>query len=211
MEFHKIDLGAWERAQTYRHFRDETPCAYSICVNLNIGGLLPRLRASGVRLFPAVLYGLARGVNRHTEFRMALNERGEPGYYGISHPCYTVFHQNTQGFTDVWTEYHDSFSLFYQRYLEDRRQYAPLSKESKPLAGNNIFNVSCIPWVSFTGFHLNLKNGYDYLAPIFTIGKYFEEGGTVKLPVSLQIHHAVCDGYHAARFLNELQDWMDEF
>lgn len=46
------------------------------------------------------------------------------------------------------------------------------SFQSRP-AGKNLFNVSCIPWSSFTGFNLNLQNGYDYFLPIFTIGKYF--------------------------------------
>jgi len=30
------------------------------------------------------------------------------------------------------------------------------------------------------------------------------------LPVSLQIHHAVCDGYHASVFMNDLQRLADE-
>ena len=82
---------------------------------------------------------------------------------------------------------------------------------SKPPAGKNLFNVSCIPWSSFTGFNLNLQNGYDYFLPIFTIGKYFSDGGKMRLPLAVQVHHAVCDGYHLSRFINGLQTWMDAF
>lgn len=41
----------------------------------------------------------------------------------------------------------------------------------------NIFFVFMILWISFEGFNLNLKKGYDYLLLIFMFGKYYEEGG----------------------------------
>ncbi|MED1449061.1 CatA-like O-acetyltransferase, partial [Bacillus pacificus] len=67
----------------------------------------------------------------------------------------------------------------------------------------NVFPISSIPWTSFTGFNIN--NDADYLLPIITCGKYFNEKNKVMLPVSLQVHHSVCDGYHASRFIEDLQ------
>lgn len=32
-----------------------------------------------------------------------------------------------------------------------------------------------------------------------------------KLPLAVQVHHAVCDGFHVSRLLNELQEWLDYF
>ena len=37
-------------------------------------------------------------------------------------------------------------------------------------------------------------------------GRFRESGGSTSLPLALQAHHAVCDGYHACRFLSILQD-----
>ncbi|PAE58570.1 type A chloramphenicol O-acetyltransferase, partial [Bacillus licheniformis] len=74
---------------------------------------------------------------------------------------------------------------------------------AKPDIPPNTFSVSSIPWVSFTNFNLNLDNS-EHLLPIITNGKYFSEGRETFLPVSLQVHHAVCDGYHAGAFMNEL-------
>lgn len=65
-----------------------------------------------------------------------------------------------------------------------------------------------IPWSTFEGFHLNLQKGYNYLTPIFTIGKYYEEEKII-LPLAIQVHHAVCDGFHVCRFVNELQDLIN--
>lgn len=70
----------------------------------------------------------------------------------------------------------------------------------------NTFDVSSLPWTSFTGFTLNIRDGWDHLLPIFTIGRHREEAGRTKMPLAVQIHHAAADGFHTSRFIQELQD-----
>lgn len=211
MTFHKIDMQAWERKKRYEHYAEAVPCTYSMTVALDVTKLLCGVREKELPFFPVVLYGLAREVNRHAEFRMAQDEMGNVGYYSHCDPCYTVFHKETESFTEVWTAYDASPAVFLARYREDMARYRNAPELSKPPAGKNLFNVSCIPWSSFTGFNLNLQNGYDYFLPIFTIGKYFSDGGKMRLPLAVQVHHAVCDGYHLSRFINGLQTWMEAF
>jgi len=50
-----------------------------------------------------------------------------------------------------------------------------------------------------------------YLLPIFTMGKYFGSGGRRMLPLAIQVHHAVCDGYHVGQFVEHLQEMIDSF
>jgi chloramphenicol O-acetyltransferase type A len=77
----------------------------------------------------------------------------------------------------------------------------------------NVLNISSIPWVDFTGFHLHLTT--DHLLPILTIGRHTEQNGTTVMPLAIQVHHAVCDGYHLGQFVEQLQsiassapDWL---
>ena len=58
---------------------------------------------------------------------------------------------------------------------------------------------------TFEGFNLNLQKEYGYLKPVFTMGKYYQEAGRVLMPLAIQVHHAVCDGVHVCRFIDELQ------
>ena len=44
---------------------------------------------------------------------------------------------------------------------------------------------------------------------MFTFGKYYEQDGKVLLPMAVQVHHSVCDGFHVARMFNELQEMCD--
>ena len=70
--------------------------------------------------------------------------------------------------------------------------------------------MSAIPWVSFTSFNINVANMRNFFAPMFTLGKYFTQEGKVLLPLAVQVHHSVCDGFHVARMINELQAMSDD-
>jgi chloramphenicol O-acetyltransferase type A len=50
----------------------------------------------------------------------------------------------------------------------------------------------------------------NFFAPMFTLGKYDKQGEKVLLPLAVQVHHAVCDGFHVARLINELQELCDD-
>ena len=83
---------------------------------------------------------------------------------------------------------------------------------AKPCNIKNIFNISSLPLSAFTSFNLNLPNSFEYLAPIFTIGKYYtDDKNNIIMPLALQIHHSVCDGYHASVFFNDLQEEFNNF
>ena len=208
MAFHKIDLQGWARKEYYDHYFSAVPCTYSTTVKLDITAL----RRQGVKLYPAMLYALTTVVNRHEEFRTALNEAGEPGIYDRMLPCYTVFHRDSETFSNIWTEYDPDFTRFLHRYEQDLQTYGSLpGMEPKPHTPGNTFPVSMVPWTTFTGFHLHLQKGYDYLLPIFTLGKAWEHHGHWKMPLAIQVHHGVCDGFHVSRFVESLQQDLNQF
>lgn len=206
MTFQVIDKENWPRKEYFEHYFTGVPCTYSMTVNLDITRILER----GNKLYPAMLYYLTTIVNRHPEFRTAISQSGELGVYSEMLPSYTVFHRDTELFSELWTSYDPDLEAFCAAYERDVQQY----KEhggllGKPGCPKNVFNVSMIPWTTFEGFHLNLQKGYEYLLPIFTMGKYKKENGRILLPLAVQVHHAVCDGFHVCRFVNELQEMIE--
>ncbi len=74
----------------------------------------------------------------------------------------------------------------------------------------NVFYVSSLPWVSFDSFNLNIADITNIFTPIFTMGKYYGDNNKIWLPLAVQVHHAVCDGFHVGKFLTELQKLCDE-
>lgn len=206
MEFERIQLDGWARREHFEHYRSQVPCTYSMTTKLDITPLVE----AKVRLYPAMLYLLTRAVNRFPEFRMDFDSEGKLGVYGEMHPCYTIFHRDSETFTNLWTEHTEDYQVFCRAYERDLEQFSGnKSMMAKPGVPANTFPVSMIPWESFDGFNLNLEKGYSYLLLIFTMGRYAENNGRYLLPLSIQVNHAVCDGFHVCRFVSALREMID--
>ena len=110
---------------------------------------------------------------------MDIDAEGAVGYHDRMDPSYTIFHKESETFSSLWTAYTPDLAAFCGAWEADMAQFGtvpgPVARAPEP--GQGIFNVSAVPWTSFTGFNLNLQKGYDYLPPIFTLGKYRTEHG----------------------------------
>ncbi|MCM3218855.1 type A chloramphenicol O-acetyltransferase [Bacillus cereus] len=205
MKFHVIDREDWNREQYFEHYL-KLKCTFSMTVNVDITMLLEELYQKGIKFYPVFIYLISRVVNNHKKFRTCFNDEGVLGYWEEMIPSYTIFHKDDKSFSSIWTDYSSDFRTFYKNYEDDMRCYASVhgffTKENIP---PNVFPISSISWTSFTGFNLNINNDENFLLPIITCGKYFNEGNKVMLPVSLQVHHSVCDGYDASQFIEDLQ------
>ena len=205
MSFRPIDLDTWERKEHFLHYLDEVTCAYSMTVELDITAL------HGQRLYPAMLWLLTRTVNDHPAFRMQLVE-GRLGLYDALDPSYTIFHPESKTFSVIWTAFDPDYERFLRAYAADTEQYRSATAFCpKPASPGGLFDVSMIPWTTFTSFDLHIYGAGRHLLPIFTMGKAFERGSRRLLPLSIRVHHAVCDGYHVAAFVEDLQAKIDAF
>lgn len=207
MSFKIINKETWDIKEYFEHYFSEVPCTYSMTVKLDI----TKIKNSNKKIYPTMLYFITKVVDNHSEFRTAFNMDGELGVFDEMIPCYTVFNQDTETFTNIWTEYSDDYDVFcksYEKYIELFSSVKGMI--AKPNIPPNHFPVSMIPWTTFEGFNLNLQKGYNYLLPIFTMGKYSEVNGQYLMPLAIQVHHAVCDGFHVCRFVNELQELIEE-
>lgn len=207
MLFTPVDMEKWSRKEHFEQFYHNVPASFNITVELDISNLMRK----ELKLYPAMLYLLSRLVNKYDNFRMAFDENGVLGFFDIVHPAYTLFHKENETFSGIWSEYTPDFTSFCGNYAADVTAYGNIMKyQAKPDCPPNIFYVSMLPWIHFSSFDLNLEQGHNYLMPIFTLGKYITDNGKTLLPFAALVHHAVCDGWHISRFINELQQDIND-
>ena len=212
MNFEIIDLEKYERKEHFLHYINSVPCFYNMVVQVDITDLKKYIKEKEYKLYTTHIYAITRVANHHKEFKMSLDDDNNLGYFTEINPSYTIFHKDNNTFSNIWTEYNSSFTEFYKNYEQDMKKFGDKKGfMTKKCENDNMINISAIPWTSFTGFNLNLPKGNKYLLPIFTIGKYFEQNGKILLPLAVQVHHSVCDGFHTSRFINELQELLYNF
>ena len=207
MKFQKIDFQTWERAREFRFFMDNLRNVLSITVDLDITAFMRRIRERKQKFYPSMLWAVSKVVNAHEEFRVGRNAAGEYGFYDFVSPYYAQFYKQDEKFAKLVTEYSPDEAEFCARFAEDAERYKELRGFDLP-APPNVFDVSCLPWTHYRAFDVHVFDAGDYLAPVVTWGKFEERGKKCILPFSFNIHHAVADGFHVCRFLNELQELL---
>ncbi|EMV8865004.1 hypothetical protein AADS59_004879, partial [Escherichia coli] len=106
------------RKEHFEAFQSVAQCTYNQTVQLDITAFLKTVKKNKHKFYPAFIHILARLMNAHPEFRMAMKD-GELVIWDSVHPCYTVFHEQTETFSSLWSEYHDDFRQFLHIYSQD--------------------------------------------------------------------------------------------
>ena len=201
MKFHVINKDTWDRTEYFDHYWNNVPCSYSLTVELDITPVIHKHK----KIYPTLLYNITKAVNSHEQMRMGFDKDGNLGIFDEMIPLYTIFHKDTHTFSNIWTEFHENENEFYKAYINDLEEFKDVHRfEAKPYTPPHIFYVSMIPWITFKSFELHFHN-VNQLAPIFTMGKYYKDKGKYYIPLSIQVHHSVCDGYHVSCFVEDLQ------
>lgn len=208
--FNYIDLKNWERLEHFNYYRNIIKCGYSCTVQLDVTNLLNQVNEKGLRFYPVFVYCVAKIVNSMKEFRMAIDSEGNPGYYDVSNPNLTIFHEKTHTFSDMWTEYDPDFNKFYTNTVNNMEKYKDAKGvKARPNQPPNFFCISCVPWLSYSAYNTYVPSGEPNMFPLITFGKYIENNGKLSMPFTINIAHACADGYHTSKFLNDLQSLIN--
>ncbi|MGO4531901.1 type A chloramphenicol O-acetyltransferase [Paenibacillus sp. 2TAF8] len=215
MNFNKINFNNWNRTEIFHHYMNQNT-SFSLTSEIDVSILYQLIKQKDYRFYPAFIFLVTSAVHSHRAFRTGYNHDGDLGYWDKLEPLYTIFDQGTESFSAIWTSVNNDFNAFHHAYISDVEKYTSLGKLfPKVPIPENIFSLSMIPWTSFTGFNLNINNNSHYLLPIITAGGFIHKDNSIYLPLTLQVHHSVCDGYHAALFMNSVQklasnpeDWL---
>jgi chloramphenicol O-acetyltransferase type A len=201
-----IDMQTWPRRDHFRFFSAINHPHFNMCVNVDVTALYPFVKHNGYSLTVSMVYIIARASNAIPEFRQRI--RGEQVVeHEIVNPGFSILIDNDIfSFCDV--AYVQNFPEFAQRAeknIAEVRAHPDLANDPEK---DDVLYMSPIPWVSFTSFTHPMQFHPVDSIPRFAWGKYFKENDTLKMPLSVQGHHAVMDGIHMGRFYEAVQDYL---
>ena len=209
--FHKIDFETWERKEHFKYYINLIKTNYNLTAELNISQLMEKVKEKKLKFFPTMLYCIIKAVNQNKEFRMDYDKEGNLGYWDYVVPSYTIFHDDDKTFSDIWSEYDENFEKFYTNVVEDIEKYKDIKGVKTKLGrGDNFCPISCIPWLSFTGCANDTYSEAKMLFPVIAFGKYFKCDEMTMIPISVFVNHAVADGYHTCKLINDIQSIIND-
>jgi len=202
-----IDMQTWSRREHFNFFGTFDHPHFNMCANVDLTTFFPAAKRRCFSFTVALVYVLARASNAIPEFRQRIRA-GKVIEHEIVHPAITILVSE------------DLFTFCTMDYFEDFSEFAPRAsemiayvKEKLTLKGepgrDDLLYMTAIPWVSFTSFMHPLHLDPADSVPRFAWGKIFEDGEHLKMPLSVQGHHALMDGIHMGRYYAEVQDYFD--
>ena len=201
-----IDMQTWSRRNHFRVFSTFNHPHFSMCVNVDVTAFYPFVKRNGYSLTVSMVYVISRASNAIPEFRYRI--RGDQVVeHEIVSPSFSIL-TDVDLFSFCAVEYAEHFSEFARRAeknIADVKAHPDL--EANP-AKDEMLYMTSIPWVSFTSFTHPMQFHPADSIPRFAWGKYFQEGDTWKMPLSVQGHHAVMDGIHMGRYYETLQEYL---
>ena len=205
---HYINLETWPRREHYKLFRTFDHPHFNMCANVDLTTFYPALKQRGISFTVGIIYVISRAANAIPEFRYRI--RGEEVIeHEIVHPSVTILVDN------------DLFSFCDIDYIEDFPKFAPGAtrmiahvKEHPTLESNakqdDRLYMTALPWVPFTSFTHPMQLHPADSIPRFAWGKLFEDEKSLKMPLSVQGHHALMDGIHMARYYEIVQEYFQQ-
>ncbi len=198
----------WKRKPYFDYYYYTLKTKYNVNYHIDITELLREIKNRHLRFYPTFLYVITRIVNQNEAFRMSFDADNRLGIWNYVVPSYTIFHEDDKTFSDIWSEYSPVFKDFYPQVIKDMLKYKDV-KEIKARADRpaNFCPISVLPWLSFESISQDTYSESSLLFPIIRFGKYYNRDSKVFLPFSIFVNHAVADGYHTSKLINEIEEF----
>ncbi|MCI8464820.1 MAG: chloramphenicol acetyltransferase [Lachnospiraceae bacterium] len=201
-----IDERHWERAMHCMIFRESVEPAFCVTFEIDITDFRKKIKKQNLSFTLAMVYAVCKCANEIEAFRYRFLD-GKVVLFDHIDTAFTYLKQDTELFKVVNVPLQGTI----QEYVEAAGKVAGEQKEyfTGPL-GTDVFQCSPMPWLSYTHISHTNSGKKDQATPLFDWGKYYEKGGRIVMPISVQAHHSFVDGIHMGQFAERLQKYMDE-
>lgn len=201
----KINISSWERKEHYQIFRNSVQPQYCVTFELDVTHFLEEVRKRDFSFTFSFIFAVSKCANQIREFRCRF-VAGKPVVFEKIHTAFTYLNPDTELFKVINVEMTDTMEEYVALAAEKTRgQKAYFTAPP----GNDVFQFSAFPWVSYTHISHTDPGNKDNATPLFDWGKYYDKDGKIWLPFSVQAHHSFVDGIHIGKLANALQDYLN--
>lgn len=199
-----LDIKNWNRRELFRFFRDYDNPFFNICANVDVTALKRLVSGSqGFSFFAASLFLSQRAANEVEPFRYRI--RGERVLIHEKIDAGSTVLRDDQSFAFAYFDYVNDFAVFNETVQQTVQRVKSRERLDPRDDRDDLVHYSVIPWISFTSFSHARRFGREDSTPKIVFGRYFDDRERVMMPVSVEVHHALLDGFHVGQYFDRFQ------
>ena len=206
--YKSVDFATWQRADKFKYFLNVEKCIINVTSDVDVTDFVAGCKEHGLKFYTTFICLMTRVLNQKEYFRFGYDKEGNVVIYDCIKPFYTDIVNGGESFNCIVTEYRSNMKMLYEGITADRAKYKGVETLAPDNMTDNVFSITALPDLHYTQLNLNDAYRSDSLAPAIALGKYELHKGKLMLPLTLWIHHAVCDGFHVGKFFTETQRLM---
>lgn len=195
-DYTEIDIEQWARKQPFQLFRKKSNPHFIVTADIEVTRLITDVKPTGVSLFNAVLYAIMVSTNSIAEFRTRF-KNDKVYQYDVTDPSFTVPIQGTQ-FAFCEAPYSEDWEIFNQACNDAIQQARSQTELNENAASDHWTWLTCAPWLHFSSMS-HPHDGADDCIPRIAWGRFTQRGEQWFMPLNVQAHHSLADGYHASQ------------
>ena len=205
-----IDVENWNRKEHFNFFSKMASPYFGIVTEVNCTKAYDIAKENGYSFFAYYLHKSMIAVNVVEELKYRIVNDNVVSFPVINAGATIGREDGTFGFIFV------HFSSDFQAFNAELQKEILSVQNSKGLRLNDddikkdLIRHSTIPWTSFSGLLHPTNFTQDESVPKITFGKFSMRDGQKYLPVSIEAHHGLVDGFHLAKYLTEFQNQLDK-
>lgn len=209
MELYKIiNMNNFDRADYFQYFMS-VGTIIEFTVKIDVTTAVQKCKNESISFHAYTLFKLYKVMNSIQNFRYDIFD-GKVIEWNKVIPTFSSFNKKSKLFFTLCEEPMEDYNDFDKQYREVTTTYADSNTIVPQMdLPPNVFNVSSIPWMHFEHFSSNSKKQENQITKMITLGKY-EEINSKLMPITIQVSHAIADGYHVSMFFKNLQMEMNQ-
>lgn len=199
----EIDLEAWPRKSSYDFFKTFEDPFFNLTAQVDVTGLYHRCMENNISFFLASLHTSQQATSKIEAFRMRILDKKVVCFDTIHLGSTVLFEDNTFGF--CYFRFDPNQEIFLTESARTIAEFKQQKSFDPKLNQIDMIHYSVIPWVAFTSFkHARQKRIGDCI-PKIVFGKRFQQGDRHLMPVSVEVNHALMDGYHVGQYFEKFE------
>lgn len=205
-----INIESWNRKEHFEFFSRMASPYFGITTEVDCTIAYDNAKENGNSFFAHYLHKSMIAINSVEELRLRIVDNKVALFEKINAGATVGRADGTFGF--IFVNFSDDFETF-NKELQNEIQTV-LNSTGLRLNDDDIkkdlIRHSTIPWTSFTGLLHPTNFDRTESVPKITFGKFSIREGKKYLPVSIEAHHGLVDGFHLAKYLSEFQRQLDK-
>ncbi len=178
-------------------------------VKIDVSKAVLKCKTENISFHAYMIYSIYKAFNTVENFKFDYINNQFIQWENVI-PTFSGFNIDNKLFCTLYAAMSDNFGEFKKRYKMVVNSFCNtnsiIPQNDLP---PNIFNISCVPWLHYEHFSSNTQTPSNKIVKMIAFGKYKNDNGRYIMPLTLQISHAIADGYHVSLFYENLQALLD--